>query len=123
MTPNLLSTILNRKVYWSETVVPGYLRVHYDQERYLSNCEDIPLTTIGTLMTPEQLQQEWLKSNNPTQCPTISDEHTFEPYSGRLIPTAHIEYRDDWGTPKRIYNNLDKPVLSQFRGATIEVLT
>ncbi len=47
ITDEWLSKWLGKTVYWHEVVVPTYLRVHYDRERYLSSCEDIPMSKVN----------------------------------------------------------------------------
>ena len=48
LNTDVLTKMLGRKVYWTETLDfrSDYLRIHYDQERYLSDCEDIPKSEL-----------------------------------------------------------------------------
>jgi len=47
-----LSKAIGKEVYWTE-VLPfrsDYLRVHFDRERYLSDCFDYSLAEVKKLM-------------------------------------------------------------------------
>ena len=46
----ILSAMTGKKVYWFEESIPGFIRVHFDQERYLSASEDIPYEKINEFM-------------------------------------------------------------------------
>ena len=49
ISKKLLNLVLDKEVFWTEVrqTIPNSIRVHYDQERYLSDCEDINLDTLG----------------------------------------------------------------------------
>ena len=61
-------------------------------------------------MTEEELTAEWLKTNTPKQY--TEAEPTYEPYSGKLMPTNILtKVQIDPKTKKRIYHFLGKTQL------------
>lgn len=62
MTNNALTTVFGKQVCWTEVlpIRPQYTRVHFDQERYLSDCEDV-------LTTELQIKCNKLKDQSCTQ--------------------------------------------------------
>jgi len=54
ITNELLSEYTGRKVYWHESVFGGYVRVHFDKERYLSDYQDIPIVKINEYINKKE---------------------------------------------------------------------